>query len=210
MKMFLIALCTVFLSLPAFADENAVVNGTRYQLDTSQVLLRPGEVREVGKECPETVSGYNRITTCTWEKTVRATADGIVVTDGEKSVVTELREELVVGVLSILLMLLAGVLRYAHFDKHLGIVSVFPSAFTTLYFALLAVGYFGALGAFAIAPVYAAYKVVRALHVLRFAPVFLTDNGIAAAAVLVIRNEVFIRAITAHIALMVFVLVLLY
>lgn len=130
MNKFLLVLVALCFSLSfAIAGESAVVvDGVQYRQSDQSVVLVPGEVRRVDMICETVNKGFDRTTTCTWSKTVTATAGGIVVTDGASSITTGARNEMVFASLAIGIMMIAVVLMCAGFSH---------ASFITLAFAAL-------------------------------------------------------------------------
>ena len=126
--MILTTLCAVFLSFHASAADSVSVGNTEYILVTQgSVLVHSGEVKRWDEQCVVKNVAFKKTTTCTWAKTVSATATGLVVTDGATSTMVGNRPEIFCAVIAIILML--HTMACVHFN-HISIAA--PSGVFTV------------------------------------------------------------------------------
>lgn len=185
-------LAAFFACAAAIAGEQAVeVDGVRYEMKkaTEVVVLQAGEVKQVDWKCETIKRGFNSTTTCAWAKTLTATSDGIVVTDGGTSTKSQLRIEIIALVISVGMMVCAIALVYFSAAAFAAAAAATIAAVATL--ATIA----------AVAPVIIAIIVALAAGIAAGIAIDAADGK---------NKKIFNRAACVHIALMMLVLWLVY
>lgn len=135
LKLLFTALFAVFFSMSsAFAVETVMVDGMQFQLFMTPDL-RHEEVFRIDEKCVTENIGFMQTTTCFWKKTATASVFDLVITEGGESVVSNVRLEPILLVLSLGMMVFALVLlffipgsRLAGFATSLALGTSFVSA----------------------------------------------------------------------------------